>query len=203
MVLIGCKDIDIANEIKDIYSKLVENKPEYSIIPILDAEIVKLSLNAYICTKISFANMISDLCDKVNADKYKVLNAIGKDKRIGNKYFNPGNSYGGPCFPRDTEAIRIFMQKNNIDFSILDSVKKYNNLHSEILGKKLLKENKDEYIFDSVCYKPKSKIPIIEESATLKIAKYLALNGKKVIIKDDPHLQELVKMKFGNLFYYD
>ena len=54
-----------------------------------------------------------------------------------------------------------------------------------------------------ICYKPNSKVPIIEESAKLKIAKGLAKAGKRVLIKDDKHLIDLVKMEYGDLFEYE
>ena len=60
--------------------------------------------------------MISDLCDNSGCNKKKVLKAIGSDSRIGNKYFNPGYSFGGPCFPRDTEALRIVLEKKRYMF---------------------------------------------------------------------------------------
>ena len=56
---------------------------------------------------------LSDVCDKLGADKNSVLKSVGSDSRIGNKYFNPGYSFGGPCFPRDTKALKqiVFVQE--------------------------------------------------------------------------------------------
>ena len=81
----------------------------------LEAEIVKITINGFITTKLSYANMISDLCDTMGANKYKVLNSIGGDSRIGNKYFRPGYSFGGPCFPRDTKALALLLEQNKIN----------------------------------------------------------------------------------------
>lgn len=202
IILIGTYSQELANYLREIYSKIVKTKPKYCIISPLEAEITKITINGYITTKLSFANMISDVCDSIGANKEKVLDSVGSDSRIGNKYFRQGYSFGGPCFPRDTRALALFVDQNNINNELLLSTTKYNELHSKFLTQKLLDENKEEYIIENICYKEDSKIPIIEESAKLKIAKQLVENGKKVIIKDEVQLINEVKKEYGNLFNY-
>jgi UDP-glucose 6-dehydrogenase len=128
--------------------------------------------------------MISDLCDTLNANKDMVLNSIGSDSRIGNKYFKPGYSFGGPCFPRDTKALKQIMDQNSIFSDLLASTTESNEWHCEYQTKELLKHHQDTYVFENVCYKENSIIPMIEESAKLKIAKKLVKLGKNVLIKD-------------------
>ena len=202
MVLIGTHSEELGEILREIYSKIVKTQPKYCIITPLEAEITKITINGFITTKLSFANMISDVCDNIGANKDKVLDSIGSDSRIGNKYFRAGYSFGGPCFPRDTRALALFVDQNNINNELLLSTTKYNNLHSDFLCKKLLDENKDEYVIENVCYKEDSKIPIIEESAKLQIAKKLIENGKKVTIKDEIQLINEVKKEYGNIFNY-
>lgn len=202
MILIGTYSQELAEILREIYSKIVKTNPKYCIISPLEAEITKITINGFITTKLSFANMISDVCDSIGADKYRVLDSIGSDSRIGNKYFTPGYSFGGPCFPRDTRALALFVDQNNINNELLLSTTKYNNLHSDFLTQKLLDENKDEYVIENVCYKEDSKIPIIEESAKLQIAKRLVEKGKKVTIKDEIQLINQVKKEYGNIFDY-
>jgi nucleotide sugar dehydrogenase len=202
MILIGTISHDLEEMLREIYSKIVKTQPKYCILSPLEAEITKITINGFITTKLSFANMISDVCDTIGANKEKVLDSIGSDSRIGNKYFRPGYSFGGPCFPRDTRALALFVEQNNINNELLLSTTKYNQLHSDFLTQKLLDENKDEYIIENVCYKEDSKIPIIEESAKLQIAKKLVEKGKKVIIKDEIQLINEVKKEYGNIFNY-
>ena len=68
---------------------------------------VKLSTNAYICNKISFANLIGEICEinKIK-DIHEVLKTIGSDTRIGNKFFKSGPPFGGLCFPKDVRNIQ-------------------------------------------------------------------------------------------------
>lgn len=202
MVLIGTHSQRLGEILREIYSKIVKTQPKYCIITPLEAEITKITINGFITTKLSFANMISDVCDTIGADKEKVLDSIGSDSRIGNKYFKPGYSFGGPCFPRDTRALALFVDQNNINNELLLSTTKYNQLHSQFLTQKLLCENQEEYIIENVCYKEDSKIPIIEESAKLQIAKRLVEAGKKVTIRDEIQLINEVKKEYGNIFYY-
>ena len=86
IILIGTKSNELGTLLKEINDTYHHSKPIYCIMKPIEAEIVKISINGYITTKLSFANMISDVCDRVGADKYCVLRAIGGDSRIGNKY---------------------------------------------------------------------------------------------------------------------
>ena len=202
IILVGTTNDYVKEKMKEIYDKMTLSNPKYCIMKPLESEIVKIGINGYITTKLSFCNMISDLCDNVNADKNIVLDSIGSDKRIGNKYFKPGYSFGGPCFPRDTKALKLLADQNDINSDLLSATTKYNEIHIDYMVEKLLKENKDTYIFENICYKEDSKIPIIEESAKLKIAEKLYKKGKKIIIKDEIQLINEVKKEYGNIFEY-
>ena len=203
IILLGTNNENLKPQIQDIYSKMCVNKPKFCFLTPLEAEITKISINGFITTKISYANMISDLCDTLNADKNLVLNSIGSDSRIGNKYFKSGYSFGGPCFPRDTRALKQIMEQNNIFSDILTSTTLSNEWHVDYQTQQLLNENKDVYVFENVCYKENSKIPIIEESAKLKIAKRLSKFGKTVLIKDIEDIIIEVKKEYGILFNYE
>lgn len=203
IILIGTKTDEVGVKLREIYDKIVLTSPKYCIISPIEAEITKITINGFITTKLSFANMISDVCDTVGADKNKVLESVGGDSRIGNKYFRPGYSFGGPCFPRDTKALALFVEQSKINNEILLATTKYNNEHINFQTKQMLSENKNEYLIENICYKENSKIPIIEESAKLKIAHKLADAGKKIIIQDEIQLINEVKKEYGNIFNYN
>ena len=226
MILVGTHIPNILTPIlTDIYTRMTNTPPEFFFMTPLEAEIVKISLNGFITTKISFANMISDLCDHAGANKHTVLKAIGTDSRIGRKYFNPGLSFGGPCFPRDTKALKQLMDQHNIPSDILQSTTKYNEHHNLQFAENIMSSNqtlkqntlhsisatehhdldKDTYFkISHVCYKANSTIPIIEESAKLKIAEILVKKYKKqVLIEDTPAILQEVKKEYGSLFIYN
>lgn len=106
------------------------------------AEMIKYASNAFLATKISFANAIAHLSEIVGADGLAVLEGIGHDKRIGNKFLSPGAGYGGSCFPKDVKALIAIAEANNYDFQLLKTVEKvnYNAMHAIVKkAKKLLK----------------------------------------------------------------
>ena len=73
---------------------------------LVSAELAKISLNSYITLKISFTNQLRMIAERFpKADIHAVLDAIGSDSRIGNKYLRAGLSFGGPCFPRDNRLL--------------------------------------------------------------------------------------------------
>ncbi len=85
---------------KNIYKKKI-NKLKF-LASKLEAEIAKIAINSYVTMKISFTNTISQIADvENNINVSKILNTIGADKRIGNKYLELGALFSGPCFPRD------------------------------------------------------------------------------------------------------
>jgi nucleotide sugar dehydrogenase len=163
MVLIGEGNKEIGDILENIYKNICDNHPKICRMSPLEAEITKISINGFITTKIAYCNMIADLSDKLGANKYIISNAISSDTRIGNKYFKPGYSYGGPCFPRDSRALAKCIQDNGLNANLCKSVDEQNELHIINDTKKLLKESKNEYIIENLCYKEDSKIPFIEE----------------------------------------
>jgi nucleotide sugar dehydrogenase len=226
IILCGTESPKVKAAVQQIYTKMTKNQPKFHFMTPTEAEIVKISLNGFITTKISFANMISDFCDTIpNTDKAIVLDAIGSDSRIGTKYFKPGMSFGGPCFPRDTNALKQLMDQNNITSDLLQATTKYNEEHVDFQVKQLLSEDPSisckmqalltcrsqyngishlSFTFMNVCYKEGSKIPIIEESAKLKIAERIVKNHNiPVTIRDVRPIISEVKKEYGNLFTYE
>lgn len=99
----------------------------YVLTNIETAEMIKYAANAFLATKISFANAIAHLSEVTGADGLKVLEGIGYDKRIGNQFLSPGAGYGGSCFPKDVKALIAISKQNGYDFSLLEDVEKINN----------------------------------------------------------------------------
>jgi UDPglucose 6-dehydrogenase len=203
IILVGTNNPEkIEPIIKNIYNSFIKKETKYVIVSPTEAEIIKIGTNSLITMKITAANIISDLCSNLNINKEKVLDGIGSDSRIGTKYFKSGNSYGGPCFPRDTKAMKQILDNENINSDLFFSVSNYNDIHIEFQVNELLKENVDEYIITNICYKDNSFVPIIEESAQIKKALLLVKNNKKVIIKDKEHMINEVRKEYGNIFIY-
>jgi len=104
-LLVGESDPRAGDLLSDIYVRTCKNSPSIARMNFINAEITKLAVNTYITTKISYANMLARLCEKLpEADVSVVTYALGLDSRIGSKYLKGAVSYGGPCFPRDNRA---------------------------------------------------------------------------------------------------
>ena len=199
MVLIGIDDDDNnenSNKIIDIYDKIIinnDNDNKYKIMKLFEAEITKLAINCFITTKISYANLIGDFVSNKNYNQDIVLNAIGSDTRIGNKYLNYGYGFGGPCLPRDNKALLEYTKLNNFDFEIC-KINDKNNQNHLLFQFEELKKSTEPIVFKYITYKDSSDI--LEESQKLKLAILLANNKNKVIIYERPQIIKILKDKY-------
>lgn len=91
------------------------------------AQLVKYASNAFLATKISFANALAAICEKTGADVAKVVQGVGSDKRIGHSYLYPGVGYGGSCLPKDVLAFIAQSRSFEYDFELLRAVDAINN----------------------------------------------------------------------------
>ena len=157
------KDIDIT---RSIWKNFHDNKPPLKTLTLEEAEVSKVSLNAYIVSKIAFVNFLGQLCDGMeNVDVHKITDAIGLDKRISPYFFNFGTPYGGTCFPRDTAAFIKFASNRNKDAKHLKFADEVNeDLYRGILHK-CLSHSKIGII--GVSFKPDSPVAVGSPSAKL------------------------------------
>ena len=176
-VLIGGKDKKAINMLQIIHQTIAHN-PEFCVMSALEAEIAKLTLNCYITAKITFANQIGNLCERLDIKPDKILNAVGKDSRIGNKYFKAGLSYGGPCFPRDNVAMTWYMYNHGIQPKLQETVHELNKEQIEEMIYRIHKINPKSIGFKSLSYKEGSDIT--EESHLWYIYEALKAEGYKV-----------------------
>lgn len=90
------------------------------------AELVKITANAFLASKISFANSIARLCDVSGANIEEVMEGIGRDRRIGNSFLKAGIGWGGSCFPKDTEGLLAYANNRGIELEIVKAARKIN-----------------------------------------------------------------------------
>jgi UDPglucose 6-dehydrogenase len=104
------------------------------------AELIKHASNSFLAMKISFINMVANLCEAVGADVTKVAQGMGLDPRIGSSFLNPGIGFGGFCFPKDVQAFIRIAEKSGCDFSLLKEVEKINQRRVAHFVEKIRKE---------------------------------------------------------------
>ena len=188
MVLIGGNGHH-AKELEDIYDKIQDGFKEPSIhfMSTRAAELTKIAVNCFLTTKISYANQVGQVMIKDGMDDEvdKVLNAIGSDDRIGNKYLGFGFGFGGPCFPRDNRAFAAYSQQVGVENSIGEVTDNFNDEHTEFLRDYYLNKNKEEVPF---CFKYltyKAGIDILTESRPHDLAIALLDEGYEVYCIDE------------------
>jgi len=187
IVLIGQHDMMAGNAAWRYYSTILENIPKFFRMNLINAEITKLGLNTALVAKLAMANQITWLCHKTKgADAEKVLEAIGTDGRIGNRFFSPGLPPGGPCLPRDAKA---FQKANYHVYSCSEFSGalsrawcfEINALADEIWR---LANPEDGVAILGMTYK--TGVDIEEESAGARLRKHLLLDERENLCAFDP-----------------
>lgn len=197
-VLIGESDRRSGDILEDFYKIVCENNPPIKRMNIINAEIAKIALNVYITTKISYANMLAELCEKFpGGDVDVITDALGCDRRIGHKYLKGALGYGGPCFPRDTRAFLYTAKKVNLSFSLPEAVDFLNKRQAtRIVENILFLLNKNQKVaILGLSYKPNTDI--VEESQGVEIAKILTEKGISVLVYD-PKAMDRAREVLGN-----
>jgi len=101
------------------------------------AELIKYAANAFLATKISFINELSQLCERIGADVDELALGIGLDKRIGNKFLKVGPGFGGSCFPKDTLVLIKTANDFQSPVEIVETVVRVNNRHKQLMLNKI------------------------------------------------------------------
>ncbi len=125
-VVIGTTSEKAKKILNDLYLPFVRQGNPIIYMDEKSAELTKYAANAFLATKITFMNEISNLCELLGADVDMVRKGIGSDERIGRRFLFPGIGYGGSCFPKDVQALARSSADVNYDFKILESVMQIN-----------------------------------------------------------------------------
>ena len=195
MILLGESDPKAGDVIEAISRSITENSPPVQRMALVNAETAKIALNAYVTMKISFANFIAELSEKLpggNSDA--VLEALGKDARISGKYLKGAMGYGGPCFPRDSAAIASLAARLGVGADLAlatDAVNRRQAARLSALVREKLAPGGEAAIL-GLAYKPGT--PVVEESQGLMLAVNLAAGGARVTVHDPLALENARKL---------
>lgn len=185
MILIGESDEKAGELLESIYRGSTDSSPEFHRMNLVNAELCKISVNTYVTTKISYANMIADVCDHLpGADADVVTRAVGADSRIGRKYLKPAIGYGGPCFPRDNKAFSALGRKLGANCALAEATDNINNhqIHRLMGAIEARAETGATVAVLGMSYKPYTGV--VEESQGVQLAGLLAQSGYRVIASD-------------------
>ena len=180
--LIGELDDKCGAQLEAIYSRVMENNSPSARMSLENAELTKISVNTFVTTKITFANMLAEICEKLpNGNVDVVTNALGMDTRIGRKYLTGALGYGGPCFPRDNVALTFIAKELGVDAKLAETTDTMNRAVATKVVERLrpmIRENATVAVL-GLSYKPFSHVT--EESQALYIAGALSKAGARVV----------------------
>ena len=172
LVILGESDEKYGDLVESIYEKIIKNNAPFIRMSLLESEITKVSLNAYITMKISFANFIGNIADKYGCDPHNITKALGYDKRISPYYIKSGLSFGGTCFPRDTWAFIRMSENIGLDALHIKATQTINELQNKILFNKVSIYDDKKIGIVGLSFKP-------DTSVTTESAGYFLYNELK------------------------
>jgi UDPglucose 6-dehydrogenase len=150
------------------------------------AELIKHAANAFLSTKISFINMVTDICDAVGADVTRVAEGLGLDPRISPAFLSAGIGFGGYCFPKDLRALAHLAEQQGVDCSLLRAVERINTRRVEVF---LDKVRSSVWVISGkrlgvlgLAFKPNTDD--IREAPSLKIVEALHKEGAELRLHD-------------------
>jgi len=191
LVLIGEVDRRSGDVLEELYSVVHKNDPPLRRMSLLNAELAKIAVNTYVTMKISYANALADLCERLpGADVDVVTDALGLDTRIGSKYLRGAIAYGGPCFPRDNKAFTVLARDHGAEPLLAEATDLVNIAQTARLARIVSSRLEAGMVVGilGLAYKPQTGV--IDESPGVALARILGEEAGFEVIVFDPEALE-------------
>lgn len=203
-VVIGSNSDKATQIMQEIYAPFFRTGNRVIVMDVKSAEMTKYAANSFLAVKISYANEIANLCEKVGADAEMVRIGMTTDSRIGNKFLFPGLGYGGSCFPKDVKALIKTGAENGCDMSIIQSADETNKKQRALFVDKITKRFGDNlagktFAVWGLAFKPKTND--MREAPAITIINNLLKLGAKINAYD-PKATEEAKFYFKDTITY-
>jgi UDPglucose 6-dehydrogenase len=217
-IVVGVESEAGASKLREIYQPILERrfycpvhagqcpsgeKAELLVTTINSAELIKHASNSFLALKISYANVIADLCERVGANVEEVTRAMGLDPRIGTQFLKAGLGFGGFCFPKDIQAFIHLSASVGVDFDILKAAERVNK---QRIDRFLEKVHKALWVIEGkriavLGLAFKAKTDDIRLAPALEVIRRLVEEGAE-IHASDPEAMTRTKAVFPNLAYH-
>lgn len=184
-LLIGETDAAAGDALQRAYAEIMPGAPAHRRMSLENAELSKIAVNTFVTMKISFANMLAELCERMpGGDVDVVTAALGTDRRIGRAYLTGALGYGGPCFPRDNLALSFIARELAGTAPLAEATDAVNRSLPARIAQRLLPRLAGARTVGvlGLAYKPHT--PVITESQSIDIAQSLAATGLRVLAHD-------------------
>ena len=182
-IVIGTNDKKSNNILKNLYSPLISKGSKYINVSRRAAELTKYASNAFLATKITFINELSNLCEKIDVNIEDISIGMGLDKRIGSRFLRAGPAYGGSCFPKDTKAIISTSDRFKTNLSVIKSVIKSNENRSSLMLKRVFDILNNNVKNKKICFLGvtfKANTDDMRDSSCLSMIPSLVKKGAKI-----------------------
>ena len=204
-IVVGSNNKKVTKRLETLYEPLIKKGAKFFSTNRRGAELIKYASNAFLATKISYINEISNLCEKTGVNIEDISIGIGLDQRIGSRFLRAGPAYGGSCFPKDTKAITVTADKFKTNLSIIKSVIKSNENRKLLLIKKVEKIllnriNNKKITFLGVTFK--ANTDDMRQSTSLSMISHLHKKGA-IINYFDPSGFKYNFKNLKNVHYFD
>ncbi len=189
-VLIGQSDERSGSLLERVYRTALGEHVPVVRTNFVNAELAKIAVNTFVTTKISYANMLAEVCEQIpGCDVDVVTSALGLDSRIGTKYLKGRLGYGGPCFPRDNIAFAAMAHRRGVQATLAEATDALNRRQVSRILKRIrgLVKPWQRIGVLGLTYNPHTDV--VEESQGLHLAKALAEEGFSVIVYDPLGMQ--------------
>ena len=203
-VVIGSNSQKSTEIMQELYSPFLRTGNPVIIMDVKSAEMTKYAANSFLAVKISFANEIANICEKVGADAEMVRIGMCSDNRIGSKFLFPGLGYGGSCFPKDVKAMINTAKTYNCGHSLLQAADDVNKKQRELFINKIIKkygEDLSDITFGVWGLASKPKTNDMREAPAITIINALLQRSAKIQAYD-PKAFDCAKVIFGDRIQY-
>jgi UDPglucose 6-dehydrogenase len=199
-IVVGCESEKVKNIMNTVYKKMIDTGTPILHTNIISSEAIKYASNGFLAIKISYVNEMSNLCKAYGARIYDVTKGMGLDKRIGDKFLNPGPGYGGSCFPKDCQALVYMASQQKIPMRVIQAAIDANDYQQAVAVERLVKITgplQDKVVTvlglafkantDDVRYSPSIKTikALLEQGARVKVYDPIATKTMQAIFAPD------------------
>lgn len=203
-VIVGSNSVKATDIMEELYSPFIKADIPVIFMDVKSAEMTKYAANSFLAVKISYANEIANICEKVGADAEMVRLGMCSDSRIGSQFLNAGLGFGGSCFPKDIKALMKTAKDNNCEYRLLNATEEINREQRQIFINKILKkfnhDIKDKtFAIWGLAFKPQTND--MREAPSITIINALLEKGAKIQAYD-PKAFETAKTIFNNKINY-
>lgn len=203
-IVIGSNSTKATAVMQELYASFFRTASRFVIMDVKSAEMTKYAANSFLALKISFANEMANICEKIGADAEMVRNGMCSDKRIGTQFFFPGLGYGGSCFPKDVKALLKTAADCGCEHRILDAINDVNKEQRKVFLNKIFKRFGSDltgktFAVWGLSFKPKTND--IRMAPSITIINELLKRGAKIRAFDPKAIESAYNIWGGQIYY--